>query len=64
MKKAYIQPAITLVKPDIESLLTVASGFDNNLSEKNYDPSVALSKKHNTLGSLWDENWDDEEDDE
>ena len=65
MKKAYIQPAITLVKPDTESLLTIGSGeFSSTPSSETYDPNVALSKNHNNLESLWDESWDDEEDDE
>lgn len=69
MKKTYIQPAIMLVKTDIESNILAGSGVADTFketadTEKTYTTGDVLSKYNKTSG-LWDTSWNtDDEDDE
>ena len=64
MKKTYISPSITMVKTETESLLDSTSNFNGDgLATGTYETGDQLSKKHNTTTSLWDETWDDPEED-
>lgn len=65
MKKTYIAPSITMVKTDTESLLLSMSNTFNGdgMASGTYETGDQLSKKHNQ-GNLWDENWEEPEEDE
>lgn len=64
MKKAYIQPNITLVKTDLgESILAAVSGFDDSLSGNGVGSGAITSKKNKGI-DLWDESWETPEEDE
>ena len=60
MKKKYIAPAITSMGMDEQPLMAGSEKFNGNLINDFQKPateSEVTSKKH----SLWDETWDDDE---
>ena len=61
MKKQYIAPNIILVKTEIQTILA-GSTLSVADPSKTFDGATALSKDHKlTNESLWDESWEDEE---
>lgn len=71
MKKTYIQPAIMLVKTDIESNILAGSGdtlsntFNENVDTVNEYVTADVLSKYNKSSGLWDTSWNtDDEDDE
>ena len=60
MKKKYIAPTITSMGMDEQPLMAGAEKFNSTLEYNHNKPATELevtSKKH----SLWDETWDDDE---
>lgn len=60
-KKIYTRPCIKVATVDMESLLAGSFGSHESKPSKDNDGNQ-FAKKHGT--SLWDETWDDDEDDE
>lgn len=60
-KKIYSKPCIKATSVETESLLAGSLG-PNEKKPLNDNENNQFAKKHGT--SLWDETWDDEEDDE
>lgn len=62
MKKQYIVPNIIMVATETQSIL---EGSNLGLDNKEYPGSSALSKKHTfTCDNLWDETWEDPEEED
>ena len=51
------------MKTELENSILLASKLEDSLDNNGVDAPQIKSKKH-VLGDLWDESWDDEEDDE
>ncbi|WP_337668237.1 hypothetical protein [Prevotella sp.] len=64
MKKQYIVPNIIMVATESQSILAGADKIDVN-SSTTFDGISALSKKHTfTCDNLWDETWEDPEEED
>lgn len=64
MKKQYIIPNIIMVATESQSILAGSDKFDVN-SGTTFDGTSALSKKHTfTCDNLWDETWEDLEEED
>lgn len=63
MKRQYISPKVIVMKTELENSILLASKLEDSLDNNGVDAPQIKSKKH-VLGDLWDESWEDEEDDE
>lgn len=61
MKKKYMQPSIVLVETEMgEQILAGSDNFSDKLDNNGVN-SGQITSKPQRPGTLWDESWEDEE---
>ena len=65
MKNQYIIPNIIMVATESQTILAGSEVIDVKPSSTTFDGTSALSKKHTfTCDNLWDETWEDPEEED